>query len=134
MSDGSDPGERIPISAPDAPAAVGPYSQAILHRGVLHCSGSIPIDPASGELIEGSVADEAERCLQNLELVCHAAGTTMAKAIIVTVYTTELGEFAAINERYAEFFAGGTPPARAALGVAQLPKGARVEITAQVAV
>ncbi|HYC80503.1 MAG TPA: Rid family hydrolase, partial [Solirubrobacterales bacterium] len=84
------------------------------------------------ELVGGSVADEARQCLRNLAAVCEAAGTNLSRALRLTVYTTELGEFAAINEAYLEFFAAD-PPARAAVGVSALPKGVRVEIDAIVA-
>jgi 2-iminobutanoate/2-iminopropanoate deaminase len=122
---------RLTVSTEAAPAAIGPYSQAVAHGGVLYCSGQIPLDP-SGEPIGGSVADEARQCLRNLAAVCEAAGTELSRALRLTIYTTELGEFAAINEAYAEFFEA-EPPARAAVGVAALPKGVRVEIDAIVA-
>ena len=123
---------RLIVSTDAAPAAIGPYSQAVRHRDVLYCSGQIPLDPASGEPVGGSVAEEATQCLRNLAAVCEAAGTDLSRALRLTVYTTELGQFAEINEAYAEFFAA-EPPARAAVGVAALPKGVRVEIDAIVA-
>ncbi|MBN9623855.1 MAG: RidA family protein, partial [Actinobacteria bacterium] len=92
----------------------------------------IPLDPASGEMVTGSVAIETIRCLENLAAVCAAAGTDLSRALRMTIYTTRLEEFAAINEAYAAFFPE-VPPARAALGVAALPKGAEVEIDAVVA-
>ncbi|MDP9228794.1 MAG: Rid family detoxifying hydrolase [Actinomycetota bacterium] len=121
--------ERRTIDAPGAPAAVGPYSHAVAAEGLLFCSGQIPLDPSSGELVGESVAEQARRCLQNLEAVCEAAGTTLARAVRLTIYTTELQLFAEINEAYADFFEA-EPPARAAVGVAALPKGALVEIDA----
>ena len=124
--------QRQTINTEAAPAAIGPYSQAVRHGGVLYCSGQIPLDSRSGEPVGGSVADEARQCLRNLAAVCEAAGTDLSRALRLTVYTTELAEFAAINEAYAEFFAAD-PPARAAVGVAALPKGVRVEIDAIVA-
>lgn len=123
---------RQTVSADAAPAAIGPYSQAVRHGDVLYCSGQIPLDPASGEPVGGSIADETRQCLRNLAAVCEAAGTDLSRALRLTVYTTELDQFAGINEAYAEFF-GAEPPARAALGVAALPKGVRVEIDAIVA-
>jgi 2-iminobutanoate/2-iminopropanoate deaminase len=123
---------RLTVSTDAAPAAIGPYSQAVRHGEVLYCSGQIPLDPASGEPVGGSVAEEATQCLRNLAAVCEAAGTDLSRALRLTVYTTELGQFAEINEAYAEFFAA-EPPARAAVGVAALPKGVRVEIDAIVA-
>jgi 2-iminobutanoate/2-iminopropanoate deaminase len=127
------PLDRETVTAPDAPAAIGPYSHAVRHGGLLFCSGAIPLDPASEELVDGPVAAQARRCLENLAAVCEAAGATLADAVRLTVYTTRLEEFAAINEAYAAFFAA-EPPARVAVGVAALPKGAMVEIDAIVAV
>jgi 2-iminobutanoate/2-iminopropanoate deaminase len=124
---------RQSISTDHAPAAIGPYGQAVRHGDVVYCSGQIPLDPASGEPVGGSVADETRQCLRNLSAVCAAAGTDLSRALRLTVYTTELDRFAEINEAYAEFF-GPEPPARAAVGVAALPKGVRVEVDAIVAV
>jgi 2-iminobutanoate/2-iminopropanoate deaminase len=125
--------DRHPISTADAPEAIGPYSQAVRHGTLLFCSGQIPLDPGTGELVSGSLADETTRCLQNLEAVCHAGGTSLERALRLTIYTTQLDAFAEINEAYGAFFPE-EPPARAAVGVAALPKGARVEIDAIVAV
>lgn len=123
--------ERDLIDAGSAPAAIGPYSHAVRHGDVVYCSGQIPLDP-SGDLVTDSRAAETTRCLQNLAAVCEAAGTDLTRTIRATIYTTDLGSFAEINEAYGEFFAA-SPPARAAVGVAELPKGARVEIDAIVA-
>jgi 2-iminobutanoate/2-iminopropanoate deaminase len=123
---------RLTVSTDAAPAAIGPYSQAVRHGDVLYCSGQIPLDPTSGEPVGGSVAEEATQCLRNLAAVCEAAGTDLSRALRLTLYTTEIGQFAEINEAYAEFFAAA-PPARAAVGIAALPKGVRVEIDAIVA-
>ena len=123
---------RRSVTAPGAPPAIGPYSHAVSAAGLLFCSGQIPLDPGSGELVGETPAAQARRCLENLQAVCTAAGTSLARAVRLTIYTTELGEFAAINEAYGEFFEQ-EPPARAALGVAALPKGAMVEIDAVVA-
>jgi 2-iminobutanoate/2-iminopropanoate deaminase len=125
--------DRATVSTADAPEAVGPYSQATVSGGLLFCSGQIPLDPASGEISGATPSEQATRCLQNLAAVCEAAGTRLADALRLTVYTTELGEFAAINEAYGEFFEAD-PPARVAVGVSALPKGALVEIDAIVAV
>ena len=121
------------VASESAPKAIGPYSQAVIHNGIAYLSGQIPLDPASGEPVGASVADEARQCLRNLAAVCEAAGTDLSRALRLTVYTTDLGQFAEINEAYAEFF-GADPPARAAVGAAALPKGVRVEIDAIVAV
>jgi 2-iminobutanoate/2-iminopropanoate deaminase len=126
------PSERQAIDAPGAPPAIGPYSHAVRVDGLLFCSGQIPLDPASGDLVGETPGEQARRCLENLSEVCIAAGTTLQRALRLTIYTTELGAFAEINEAYGSFF-GDSPPARAAVGVAALPKGALVEIDAVVA-
>jgi 2-iminobutanoate/2-iminopropanoate deaminase len=123
---------REVVTALGAPAAVGPYSHAVKSRGLLYCSGQIPVDPESGELVGEDPAQQASRCLENLAVVCAAAGTQLSEAVRLTVYTTDMEAFGAINEAYAEHF-GGDPPARVAIGVAALPKGAKVEIDAVVA-
>ncbi|MBJ7330446.1 MAG: RidA family protein [Solirubrobacteraceae bacterium] len=122
---------RTPIDAPGAPAAVGPYSHAVRAGDLLFCSGQISLDPQSGELILGSAGIQAEQCLKNLEAVCAAAGTELARAVKVTVYLTDMADFAEVNEVYARFFPGA-PPARVAIEVAGLPKGADVEVDAVV--
>jgi 2-iminobutanoate/2-iminopropanoate deaminase len=127
------PPERHLVATDNAPAAIGPYSQAVRHGTLLFCSGQIPLDPASGELVGESLADQTTQCLRNLEAVCHAGGTRLDSALRLTIFTTQLEGFAEINAAYAAFFPED-PPARAAVGVAALPKGARVEIDAIVAV
>ncbi|MFT4035759.1 MAG: Rid family detoxifying hydrolase [Patulibacter sp.] len=123
---------RTAIQTPGAPAAIGPYSQAIRHRDTLWCSGQIPLDPATGELVGGDAAAQAERCLQNLAAVAKAAGGALADAVRCTVYLTDLADFAAVNEVYVRFM-GDPAPARVTIGVAALPKGAQVEIDAVIA-
>jgi 2-iminobutanoate/2-iminopropanoate deaminase len=123
---------REPVNAPEAPAAAGPYAQAVRAGGLLFCSGQIPLDPKTGELIDATVGDQTGRCLENLSAVCNAAGATLGDAIKLTVYTTEMTSFAQINEVYESFFESD-PPARVAIGVAALPRGAKVEIDAVVA-
>jgi 2-iminobutanoate/2-iminopropanoate deaminase len=123
---------REPITAIGAPAAVGPYSHAVRAGGLLFCSGQIPLDPDSGELVGATAAEQAVQCLENLTAVCAAAGAGLGDAVRCTVYMTDLGEFAAVNDVYAGYFEGD-PPARVAVGVAALPKGAQVEIDAIVA-
>lgn len=125
--------ERASLSAPGAPAAIGPYSHAVRHGGVLYCSGQVPLRPDDGELVDDSLAAATRQCLDNLAAVCAAAGTELGRALRLTIYTTELEGFAEINDAYAAYFAS-EPPARAAVGVAALPKGARVEVDAIVAV
>jgi 2-iminobutanoate/2-iminopropanoate deaminase len=121
--------DRKTIDAAAAPAAVGPYSHAVQANGLLFCSGQIPLDPATGEIVGETPAEQARRCLENLQLVCEAAGTKLEDAVRCTVYMTDLSAFAEVNEVYAEFFPS-EPPARAAVGVSALPKGAQVEIDA----
>jgi len=124
--------KREIVDAQQAPAAVGPYSHAVSAGGLLFCSGQIPLDANSGELVGATPAVQARRCLENLQAVCGAAGTSLQRAVRLTIYTTDLGAFAEINDVYATFF-DSEPPARAAVGVAALPKGALVEIDAIVA-
>lgn len=125
--------DRQPVHTDSAPAAIGPYSQAIRHGDLLFCSGAIPLVPGEDTLVDESRAAETERCLRNLAAVCEAAGTQLSQAVRMTVYTTDLGSFGEINDAYAAFF-DETPPARVAIGVAALPKGVQVEIDAVVAV
>jgi 2-iminobutanoate/2-iminopropanoate deaminase len=123
-----------PVTADGAPAAIGPYSHAVVSNGLLFCSGQIPLDPESGELIDGDAAAQTRRCLDNLAGVCAAAGAELADAVRLTVYATDLaGDWAAINEVYGTYFPSEGAPARVAIGVAALPKGAHVEIDAIVA-
>jgi 2-iminobutanoate/2-iminopropanoate deaminase len=123
---------RETVTADGAPAAVGPYVHAVRAAGLLFCSGQIPLDPESGELVGDSPADQAEQCLKNLSVVCAAAGATLADAVRVTVYLTDMGAFGEVNEVYARAFESD-PPARVAIGVAALPKGAQVEMDAVIA-
>ncbi|MBA2312676.1 MAG: RidA family protein [Actinobacteria bacterium] len=118
---------RSVIHTPEAPEAIGPYSQAIKAGGLVFCSGQVPLDPESGELVQGTVADETRRSLINLSAVLAAAGSDLARVVKVTAYLTDMGDFAEFNEVYEEFFSG-EPPARVTVGVSGLPKGARVEV------
>jgi 2-iminobutanoate/2-iminopropanoate deaminase len=124
---------RMPVSTDDAPEAIGPYSQAIRTGSLLFCSGQIPLDPSTGEIVKSDVEGQTQRCLENLAAVCEAAGTSLAQAVRCTVYLTDMGDFARVNEVYGSFFGGDDPPARVAIGVAALPKGADVEVDAIVA-
>jgi 2-iminobutanoate/2-iminopropanoate deaminase len=123
---------REAVNAPGAPEAVGPYVHAIRTGGLLFCSGQIPLDPRTGELVSGGAAEQAGRCLENLAAVCQAAGASLGDAVRVTVYLTDMRAFSQVNEVYSSFFES-SPPARVAIGVAALPRGAQVEIDAVVA-
>jgi 2-iminobutanoate/2-iminopropanoate deaminase len=125
--------DRNSVSTESAPAAIGPYSQGMRVGDLLFCSGQIPLDPSSGELVKEDIEGQARRCLQNLEAVCEAAGAALSNAVRCTVYLGDMGDFARVNEVYAEFFDGANPPARVAIAAAGLPKGADVEIDAIVA-
>ncbi|MBV9606369.1 MAG: RidA family protein [Solirubrobacterales bacterium] len=123
---------RESVTASGAPEAVGPYVHAVRAGGLLFCSGQIPLDPKSGEIVGATAADQAGRCLENLAAVCAAAGATLGDAVKLTVYLTDMGSFASVNEVYESFFESD-PPARVAIAVAALPRGALVEIDAVVA-
>jgi 2-iminobutanoate/2-iminopropanoate deaminase len=125
-------GNREPVTAGNAPAAIGPYVHAVAAGGLLFCSGQIPLDPRTGDIVGATAADQAGRCLENLAAVCDAAGVTLGDAVKVTIYMTDMSDFASVNEVYASFFES-SPPARVAIGVAALPRGAQVEMDAVVA-
>ena len=124
---------RETVTAPGAPEAVGPYSHAVKAQGLLFCSGQIPLDPSSGELVGATAAEQARQCLENLATIAAAGGGTLADAVKCTVLLTSMGDFAEVNEAYADFFPAD-PPARVAYEVSALPKNARVEIDAVIAV
>ena len=111
-----------------APKAIGPYSQAVLVDGWLYCSGQIPLDPATMQVVPGDAAAQAERVLANLDAVVKAAGGTLADAVKVTIYLKDMGAFAAVNDVYAKRFPGDAPPARATVEAARLPKDVLVEM------
>lgn len=117
------------ISTTQAPAAIGPYSQAVEHNGTIYISGQLPINPATGEFAEGDIKALARQSLTNIKNILAAEGMTMANVVKVSVMMTDMSNFAAINEVYAEFFAAPYP-ARSAYAVAALPKGGLVEIEA----
>lgn len=118
------------IATVDAPAAIGPYSQAIRAGETLFCSGQIPIDPATGELVAGGIKEQTAQVLKNVKAVLGAAGLSPAHVVKTTVFLKDLGDFAVMNELYATVFAaeGAVPPARSTVQVAALPKGSLVEI------
>lgn len=117
---------RTIIQTDKAPPAIGTYSQAVRAGDTVYVSGQIPLDPATKELVSGGIEVEIRRVFQNLEAVAEAAGASLAQAVKVNLYLTDLGHFAKVNEIMAQYFPQPYP-ARAAVGVAQLPKGARVE-------
>ena len=115
------------VSTENAPGAIGPYSQAIKANGMLFCSGQIPIDPATGEFVEGGVAEQTEQVFKNLVAVLNAGGTSLEGVVKTTVFLADMNDFAAMNEVYARFFSDNKP-ARATVQAARLPRDARVEI------
>jgi 2-iminobutanoate/2-iminopropanoate deaminase len=122
---------RTAIETESAPAPIGPYSQAVVANGVLYCSGQVPLDPESGELIDGGIAEQASRCLESLDAVCRAAGTRLTNAARIGIFLTDMEQFPKVNDVYATFFEQPFP-VRTTVGVAALPKGALVEMDATV--
>ena len=118
---------RQVVSSPDAPKAIGPYSQAIKAGNLLFLSGQIPLDPASGNIVEGDVTAQTERVFQNILAVLKAAGGTFDNVVRTTVFLADMNEFAAMNAVYAKYVVD-PPPARSTVQVARLPKDVRVEI------
>ncbi len=118
-----------PVSTTGAPRAIGPYSQGVEAPAgrAVWCSGQIPLDPATGDLVAGDAAVQTERVLENLRAVLAAAGAALEDVVKVTIFLVDLGDFAKVNEVYARYFTGA-PPARSTVQVAALPRGARVEI------
>ena len=120
---------RRPVNTHRAPAAVGPYTQAIVADNFVFVSGQIPLDPASGQMVEGGVEEQTRQVLKNVAAILAEAGSSLDRVVKATVYLTDLGEFDAMNRVYGEVFVG-TRPARVCVEVSKLPKGARVEIDA----
>ena len=116
-----------PVATPHAPAAIGPYSQALVHAGLVYCSGQIALDPASMTLLSDSIPAETRQVLTNLAAVLTAAGSGVDHVLQTTVYLADMQDFTAMNEVYSDFF-GEHRPARATIAAAGLPRGARVEI------
>ncbi|HEX6096497.1 MAG TPA: RidA family protein [Thermoanaerobaculia bacterium] len=115
------------VSTPDAPAAIGPYSQGVKTHGFVYTSGQIALDPATGNLVDGSFEEQVHRVFKNLEAILRAAGTDFSRVIKATVYVTDLGNFGTLNSIYASYF-GEHKPARTTVEVPKLPKGGAVEI------
>lgn len=120
---------RETVKTGKAPAAIGPYSQAVRSGGFLFCSGQIPLDPGTGKMVEGGIEAQTERVLRNLDAVLEAGGASLAEVVKTTVYLADLSDFPAMNAVYGKYFPEN-PPARATVQVAKLPAGARVEIDA----
>jgi 2-iminobutanoate/2-iminopropanoate deaminase len=120
---------RERIHTDNAPAAIGPYSQAIKAGGFVFVSGQIPTDPQTGQFVPGGIAEQTEQVLKNLKAVLEAAGSSLDQIVKTTVFLADMKEFSGMNEVYARFFSG-PPPARATVAVASLPRDARVEIEA----
>jgi 2-iminobutanoate/2-iminopropanoate deaminase len=115
------------VSTPHAPAAIGPYSQAVVSKGFAFLSGQIPLDPATGKIIEGGIGEQTERVLENLKAALESCGSSLAQVVRTTVYLKDMDEFARMNEVYARYFPE-KPPARSTVEVARLPRDVRVEI------
>ena len=116
------------VRTPNAPAPIGPYSQAVVVNGFVYVAGQGAVDPASGKLVEGGVAEQTRRVFENIKAILAAAGCTMDDVVSNTVYMVNLADFTAMNQVYAEYFKSN-PPARTTVGVAALPGGTAVEIT-----
>ena len=117
------------VQTENAPQAIGPYSQAVKASGLVFASGQIPIDPATGVVVEGSIAEQTERVLNNIKAVLEAAGSSLERVVKTTVFLADLSDFGEMNEAYGRFFAD-VPPARSTVEVSRLPRDARVEIDA----
>ena len=115
------------VSTDRAPKAIGPYSQAVTSNGWVFLSGQIPLDPATGQMVDGDIAAQTQRVIENLEAVLEAAGSSLERVVKTTVYLKDMGEFARMNEVYGRYFAT-QPPARATVEAARLPRDVRVEI------
>ncbi|HET8950814.1 MAG TPA: Rid family detoxifying hydrolase [Solirubrobacteraceae bacterium] len=123
---------RKTVTASGAPDAVGPYQHAVISNGLVFCSGQVPIDPATGKLVEGSIGDQTKRCLENLSVVAAAAGAQLSDAVRMGIYVTDMATFQDVNEAYGTYFETD-PPARSTIAVSALPLGAQVEIDAVIA-
>ena len=118
---------RTCISTENAPSAIGPYSQAVSANGSLYISGQLPIDPSTGNMLEGNIGDKTDQILKNASAIATAAGTSLASVVKTTIFLTDLGDFKEVNEAYAKHFTDA-PPARSTVQVAALPLGSKIEI------
>lgn len=116
------------IQTDDAPRAIGPYSQAVVHNNIVYCSGQIAIDPATGEVIDGDVKDQSKQVMNNLKAVLMEAGTHFSKVLKCSIFLADMNDFSVVNEVYGESF-GENPPARETVAVKTLPKNVLVEIS-----
>jgi 2-iminobutanoate/2-iminopropanoate deaminase len=123
------PAQRTVISTASAPAAIGPYSQAIIAGDLVFCSGQIPLDPESGQLVDDGIEEQTRRVLDNLSALLAAAGSSLAQVVKTTIFLADMNDFQSVNGIYAEYF-GGEPPARSTVQAARLPRDVRVEIEA----
>lgn len=123
---------RKTVTADGAPEAVGPYSHAVVSNGLVFCSGQVPLDPNSGQLVEGTIGEQTKRCMENLAVVAAAAGAQLADAVRMGIYVTDMSTFKDVNEAYGSYFESD-PPARSTIAVSALPLGAQVEIDAVIA-
>lgn len=117
------------VTTPHAPGAIGPYSQAIVHNGLAYLSGAIPLDPATGQVVEGDIAAQTERVFANMKAVLEGCGSSLGQVLKTTVFLKDMGEFAKMNEVYGKYF-DVNPPARSTVEVARLPRDVKVEIEA----
>jgi 2-iminobutanoate/2-iminopropanoate deaminase len=117
------------VATESAPKAIGPYSQAVIHNGLAYLSGQIPLDPATGQIVEGDIAAQTVRVFENLRAVLAACGSSFEQVLKATVYVKDMGDFPKVNEVYARYFPAN-PPARATVEVARLPRDVKVEIEA----
>ena len=122
--------QKTVVSTDKAPAAIGPYSQAVIAGGLLFASGQIPLDPATQQVVAGGMEEQTRRVLENLKAIAETAGATLGDAVKATVFLSDFNDFAVMNALYAEYFAaeGMTPPARTTVEVSRLPKDVRIEI------